>query len=44
MEVEPDQSYGMMYEGNLYRFYSRKCLDKFDQEPEKYLAKKGGTS
>ncbi len=33
MEVEPDQGYGMMHEGNLYRFCSRKCLDQFDTQP-----------
>jgi YHS domain-containing protein len=44
MEVELDQGYGMMYKGNLYRFCSRNCLDKFDHKPEKYLAKKGGTA
>jgi len=40
LEVEPDQGYGMMHKGNLYRFCSRSCLDKFDHEPEKYLSKK----
>jgi YHS domain-containing protein len=42
MEVEPDQGYGMMHKGNLYRFCSRSCLNKFDSEPERYLQKEGG--
>jgi YHS domain-containing protein len=37
MEVEMDQGYGKMYEGQLYRFCSRNCLDKFEAEPESYL-------
>ena len=37
MSVEVDKGYGKPHEGNLYRFCSRNCLDKFDQEPERYL-------
>lgn len=37
MEVETDQGYGKMYEGQLYRFCTRSCLDKFDADPERYL-------
>ncbi|GMQ87895.1 MAG: hypothetical protein BMS9Abin08_1107 [Gammaproteobacteria bacterium] len=36
MEVDVEQGYGKMYEGQLYRFCSRSCLDKFDTDPERY--------
>ena len=39
MEVEAEQGYGKMYQGSLYRFCSKSCLDKFDAEPEHYLNK-----
>ncbi|HHI94189.1 MAG TPA: YHS domain-containing protein [Gammaproteobacteria bacterium] len=39
MEVETEQGYGKMYRGTLYRFCSKSCLDKFDDEPERYLNK-----
>ncbi len=39
MEVETEQGYGKMYQGTLYRFCSRSCLDKFDNEPERYINK-----
>jgi len=42
MEVEPDQGYGKMYEGRLYRFCTRSCLDKFDADPQRYLNKRPG--
>jgi len=42
MEVEVDQGYGKMYEGELYRFCSRSCLDKFDSDPQRYLNKLQG--
>lgn len=35
-EVSPEQGYGKMHEGRLYRFCTRSCLDKFEAEPEKY--------
>ncbi|MBT8433760.1 MAG: YHS domain-containing protein [Gammaproteobacteria bacterium] len=35
--VPPNEGYGKMHEGRLYRFCSRKCLDAFDQNPERYL-------
>lgn len=38
-EVEPDQGYGMMYEGDLYRFCSRQCLDQFDSQPTLFVHK-----
>jgi len=34
-EVEPDQGYGVMHEGKLHRFCSRKCLDIFDEQKTK---------
>lgn len=39
MEVESDKGYGKMYQGTLYRFCTRSCLDKFDADPEQYLNK-----
>lgn len=39
LEVETEQGYGKMYQGTLYRFCSRSCLDKFDDEPERYINK-----
>lgn len=41
MAVDIKQGYGKMHEGQLYRFCSRNCLDKFEAEPDKYIA--GGT-
>jgi len=37
MEVDMSQGYGKMHAGQLYRFCSRSCLDKFEADPEKYL-------
>ncbi len=37
MDVDMNQGYGKMYEGQLYRFCTRSCLDRFDADPEKYL-------
>ncbi len=37
MDVEVDRGYGKMHEGTLYRFCSRNCLDKFENQPDKYL-------
>jgi len=42
MEVETEQGYGKMYQGALYRFCSKNCLDKFDADPERYLNKEQG--
>lgn len=45
MKVDIDQGYGKMYQGALYRFCSKGCLDKFDTDPGQYLNKradKGG--
>lgn len=38
-DVEPDKGYGMMHEGNLYRFCSRQCLDQFEIEPSLFIHK-----
>ena len=37
MDVDMNQGYGKMHANQLYRFCSRKCLDKFEADPEKYL-------
>lgn len=37
MQVAADQGYSKMHGGRWYRFCSRKCLDKFDQDPGRYL-------
>lgn len=37
MKVDMDKGYGMMYQGELYRFCSRDCLDKFETEPGSYI-------
>jgi YHS domain-containing protein len=42
MEVDPQQGYGKMYGGELYRFCSRNCLDQFEAEPGKFLQKVEG--
>lgn len=36
-EVDPDQGYGVMHEGDLYRFCSRHCLDRFDAQPSLFI-------
>jgi len=38
IKVEQEQGYGMMHSGVLHRFCSRQCLDKFEEEPERYLS------
>ena len=37
--VELERGYGKFHEGNLYRFCSKHCLDKFDKDPERYTDK-----
>jgi len=37
MEVKSDEGYGKVHEGIPYRFCTRSCLDKFDENPEAYL-------
>jgi YHS domain-containing protein len=36
MEVGVDSHYAEVYQGHEYRFCSRKCLDKFDAEPQSF--------
>jgi YHS domain-containing protein len=38
MVVEPGQGYTENHDGKEYRFCSRKCLDKFDAEPQRYIS------
>jgi len=42
MEVDADSGYGKMHMKQLYRFCSKGCLDKFDNDPEKYLDQQEG--
>lgn len=39
IEVAPEEGYGKMHDGQLFRFCSRACLDKFEAEPEAYSRK-----
>jgi len=39
MQISPQEGYGMMYDGRLFRFCSRNCLDKFETEPDRHLKK-----
>ena len=36
MDVQPGRGYAKTHEGREYRFCSRQCLDKFEQEPQRY--------
>ena len=38
MAVGPGQGYSEAYEGQEYRFCSRKCLDKFDADRQHYVS------
>jgi YHS domain-containing protein len=38
MAVGADQGYTKVHQGRQYRFCSRACLDKFESNPERYLA------
>lgn len=38
MTVEPGHGYAENREGREYHFCSRKCLDKFDAEPQHYIS------
>ncbi len=38
-EVDSDKGYGVMHQGNLYRFCSRKCLGQFDEQPSLFTRK-----
>jgi len=35
--VVTEQGYGVMYEGTLYRFCSKHCLDQFDEQPKIFV-------
>lgn len=37
MKVKANKGYGMVYEGRLYRFCSKLCLDQFDKNQQQYL-------
>lgn len=39
VQVAPDEGCGKMEQGRLYRFCSRRCLDKFDAAPQEFLSK-----
>ena len=38
MKVSDDEGYGKLHKGRLFRFCSRKCLDEFELQPNKYIA------
>ena len=44
MEVKPDKGYGKIYQGNEYRFCSRSCLIKFDDNPDSFLKTENSSS
>lgn len=37
MDVKTDKGYSKMYQNKEYRFCSRSCLNKFDDNPDSYL-------
>ncbi len=41
MQVATGEGYSVMRQGTQFRFCSRKCLDQFEQEPERYMSGKG---
>ena len=42
MDVAPGTGYSKMHQGRTYQLCSRKCLDQFDAEPQRYVANTGG--
>ena len=42
MAVPPEEGYTKMHEGRQYRFCSKKHLDQFEAEPQRYAQGKGG--
>lgn len=42
MRVEEGEGYAEMREGQMLRFCSRRCLDRFDEDPGRYLAASEG--
>lgn len=41
MAVPRGQGYSESFDGQMYRFCSRACLDKFDANPGRYVSHKG---
>lgn len=41
MAVAASEGYGMMHQGQLYRFCSRDCLDRFEADPRAFLQQPG---
>ena len=39
MQVPADGGYSKVHQGRRYQFCSRNCLDKFEANPDQYLAK-----
>jgi YHS domain-containing protein len=44
MVVAEEKGYGKLHHGELFRFCSKKCLDEFDQNPEKYVSQLSSTN
>ncbi len=42
MDIGHSDGYAKMHEGRTYRFCSRKCLDEFEADPQRYVARTGG--
>jgi YHS domain-containing protein len=40
MDVEQGRGYSEVFAGREYRFCSKKCLDKFDAEPQRFASGK----
>ncbi len=38
MKVDAGQGYTKFHDGRVLRFCSKKCLDKFEAEPQRYLS------
>lgn len=38
MQVQPGQGYTKTHEDRVWHFCSRKCLDSFEAEPQRYVA------
>ena len=38
LPVAPGEGYAMMRQGRQFRFCSKKCLDQFERESERYLS------
>jgi YHS domain-containing protein len=38
MKIGEEEGYGKLQNGVLFRFCSRKCLDEFEADPEKYIS------